>query len=157
MYQKILVPLDGSKRAEGILPHAESLATSHGATVILLRVVQMVIVGDGYKNIQYEESMAASREALREAELYLDEQAGRLRKKGLKVEKITQMGPVVETILDIAEKKNVDLIAMASHGRTGISKVFYGSIAAGVIHRIDRPLLVIRSRKENLGASPQLE
>ena len=149
MYQKILVPLDGSKRAKRVLPHAESLATSHGATVILLRVVQMVIVGDGYKNIQYEESMAASREALSEAELYLDEQAGRLRKKGLKVEKIAQMGPVVETILDIAEKKNVDLIAMASHGRTGISKVFYGSIAAGVIQRIDRPLLVIRSRKDD--------
>jgi len=149
MYQKILVPLDGSKRAERILPHAESLATSHGATVILLRVVQMVIVGDGYKHIQYEESIAASREALREAEVYLEEQAGRLRKKGLKVEKIAQMGPVVETILDIAEKKNVDLIAMASHGRTGISKVFYGSIAAGVIHRIDRPLLVIRSRKDD--------
>ena len=149
MYQKILVPLDGSKRAERILPHAESLATSHGATVILLRVVQMVIVADGYKHIQYEESMAASREALREAELYLDEQAGRLRKKGLKVEKIAQMGPVVETILNIAEKQNVDLIAMASHGRTGISKVFYGSIAAGVIHRIDRPLLVIRSRKDD--------
>ena len=148
MYQKILVPLDGSKRAEQILPHAESLATSYGATVILLRVLQMVIIGDGYKNIQYEESMAASRQALREAEAYLEEQAGRLRKKGLKVEKITQMGPVVETILDNAEKKNVDLIAMASHGRTGISKVFYGSIAAGVIHRIDRPLLVIRSRKD---------
>jgi len=148
MYQKILVPLDGSKRAERILPHAESLATSYGATVILLRVMQMVIIGDGYKNIQYEESMAASRQALRKAEAYLEEQAGRLRKKGLKVEKITQMGPVVETILDNAEKKNVDLIAMASHGRTGISKVFYGSIATGVIHRIDRPLLVIRSRKD---------
>jgi nucleotide-binding universal stress UspA family protein len=51
MYQKILVPLDGSKRAERILPHAESLATSYGATVILLRVLQMVIIGDGYKNI----------------------------------------------------------------------------------------------------------
>jgi len=148
MYQKILVPLDGSKRAERILPHAESLATSYGATVILLRVVQMLIIGDGYKNIQYEESMATSTQAIKEAEAYLDELAGRLRKKGLKVEKITQFGPVVETILDNAEKKNVDLIAMASHGRTGIPRVFYGSIAAGVIHSIDRPLLVIRSRKE---------
>jgi len=148
MYQKILVPMDGSKGAERILPHAETLATSYGATVILLRVLQKVIIGDGYKNIQYEESMAASRQALREAEAYLEEQAGRLRKKGLRAEKITQMGPVVETILNNAEKKNVNLIAMASHGRTGISKVFYGSIAAGVIHRIDRPLLVIRSRKD---------
>jgi nucleotide-binding universal stress UspA family protein len=149
MYQKILVPLDGSKRAERILPHVESLAKMYGATILLLRVVQMIIMGDGYKNIEYEESMAANRQELKEADAYLDRLAGRLRKKGLKVEGLAQLGPVVESVLDIAEKKNVDLIAMASHGRTGLSRVFYGSITAGVIHRIDRPLLVIRSRQDD--------
>jgi nucleotide-binding universal stress UspA family protein len=149
MYQKILVPLDGSKRAERILPHVESLAKMYGATILLLRVVQMIIMGDGYKNIEYEESMAANRQELKEADAYLDRLAGRLRKKGLKVEGLAQLGPVVESVLDIAEKKNVDLIAMASHGRTGLSRVFYCSITAGVIHRIDRPLLVIRSRQDD--------
>ena len=148
MYRKILVPLDGSKRAERILPHVESLAASYGSTVILLRVVQMTVIGDGYKNIQYEETMAANRRAAGEAEAYLAEQAGRLRTRGLKVEKIMHAGPVVETILHTAESKNVDLIAMTSHGRTGLSRVYYGSISAGVIHRIDRPLLVIRSRRD---------
>jgi len=148
MYQKILVPLDGSKRAERILPHVESLAVKYDATIILLRVVQMQVIGDGYKNIEYEETMAANRRAVKEAELYLDGEAGKFRKRGVKIEKITQVGPVVETILSNAEGKNVDLIAMASHGRTGLSRVYYGSVMAGVIHRIDRPLLVVRSRRD---------
>jgi nucleotide-binding universal stress UspA family protein len=148
MYHKILVPLDGSKRAERILPHVESLAATYGAKIILLRVVQIVVVDDGYKNIKYEESMAANRRALKKAEVYLDEVAGRFKTNGLKVEEITQTGPVVETILEKAAEKAVDLIAMTSHGRTGLPRVFYGSIAAGVIHRIDRPLLVIRSRQD---------
>jgi len=53
---------------------------------------------------------------------------------------------VVKAIVDAAECENADLVAMASHGRTGLSRTFYGSIAAGVLQRIDRPLLLIRSR-----------
>jgi nucleotide-binding universal stress UspA family protein len=148
MYQKILVPLDGSKRAQRILSHVESLAAKYGATIILLRVVPMQIISDGYKNIQYEESMATTRRAVKEAELFLEGEAGKLRKRGLKVETITQVGSVVKTILTKAEEKNVDMIAMASHGRTGLSRAYYGSVTAGVMHRVDRPLLVIRSRRD---------
>jgi nucleotide-binding universal stress UspA family protein len=56
-------------------------------------------------------------------------------------------GPVVEAILTTAECEKVDLIAMASHGRTGLAQVFYGSVAAGVLNRIDRPLLLVRSQE----------
>jgi nucleotide-binding universal stress UspA family protein len=56
-------------------------------------------------------------------------------------------GPVVEGIINLAEKEGVDLIALASHGRGGLSRVFYGSVAAGLLHRVDRPLLIIRSRE----------
>jgi nucleotide-binding universal stress UspA family protein len=52
----------------------------------------------------------------------------------------------VEAIIDAAEREGADLIALASHGRTGLANVFYGSVAAGVLHRIDRPLLLVRSR-----------
>lgn len=55
-------------------------------------------------------------------------------------------GPVVETIINVAEKEKADLIAIASHGRTGLSRVFYGSVASGLLHSIDRPLLLVRSR-----------
>lgn len=54
-------------------------------------------------------------------------------------------GPVVEEIAQSAEREEADLIAMASHGRTGLARVFYGSVAAGVLHRLDRPLFLIRS------------
>ncbi|MCB0137738.1 MAG: universal stress protein, partial [Caldilineaceae bacterium] len=54
-------------------------------------------------------------------------------------------GPVVTAILDVAEREKADLIAMASHGRTGLSRVFYGSVAAGILHKADRPLLLIRA------------
>ena len=50
------------------------------------------------------------------------------------------------TILDIAVEEEVDLLAMASHGRSGLSRVFYGSVSAGVLQRIDRPLLLVRSQ-----------
>ena len=56
-------------------------------------------------------------------------------------------GPAVERIIHIAEKENADLIAMTSHGGGGLTRVFYGSVAAGVLNRVDRPLLVIRSRE----------
>jgi nucleotide-binding universal stress UspA family protein len=56
---------------------------------------------------------------------------------------------VVEGIIAVAASEEVDLIAMASHGRGGLARVFYGSVAAGVLQRIDRPLLLIRSRKDN--------
>jgi len=52
-------------------------------------------------------------------------------------------GPVAEAIINAAESEGVDLIALASHGRSGLSRVFYGSVAAGVLHRIDQPLLLI--------------
>ena len=55
-------------------------------------------------------------------------------------------GPVVEAIIDAAGREGADLIAIASHGRSGLSQVFYGSVAAGVLHRVDRPLLLIRSQ-----------
>lgn len=146
MYRKILVPLDGSERAEKILPHVENLAATHQSAMILMRVVQTTILDHGYKNILYQESRAATEQAMHASEKYLAGLAGKIRKKGFNVQTITRTGPIVKTILDSALKENADLIAMASHGRGGLARVFYGSVAAGIIQHIDRPLLVIRSR-----------
>ncbi len=55
-------------------------------------------------------------------------------------------GDVVKTILGVAQGWDADLIAVASHGRTGLERVFYGSVAAGVLHQVDRPLLLNRAR-----------
>jgi len=146
MYRKILLPLDGSERAEKIIPHVENLAVAYKSNIFLMQVVQTTILDDGYKNILYQESVDATEQAIRSSKRYLTGLAEKLRKKGLTVQTITQTGPVVKTILDLALKEDADLIAMASHGRSGLGRVFYGSVAAGIIQNTDRPLLVIRSR-----------
>ena len=143
MYQTILAPLDGSKRAEAILPHLEELATRNKAKVIFMQVVEPVLIAAGAEfAFQTQDEYDALE---KQAEEYLDGIKGEFREKGIEARTIVTHGPVVEAIITAAEREKVDLIAIASHGRTGLSRVFYGSVAAGVLHRIDRPLLLIRS------------
>ena len=152
MYKKILVPLDGSKRAEAILRHVEELARSHGGEVIFLQVIEppKVTGFEGYDPYLYQREIET---LSREAQTYLEALEKIFRNKEIRVQSRVVHGPVVATILTTAETENVELIAMASHGRGGLLRVYYGSIAAGVLQRVDRPLLLIRSRKESDAAS----
>ena len=146
MYHKILVPLDGSKRAEKILPHVEELASRYKARVLFLQVVE-------YKTITTPEgafinlSEQEFEQAQKLAEAYLSGIQGEFREKNIESRTRVLYGPVVEGILNIAAQEDVDLIALASHGRGGLARVFYGSVAAGLLQRVDRPMLIIRSRK----------
>jgi len=145
VYNSILVPLDGSKRAEAILPHVEELAQRYEAEVIFIRVLEpaTVVVGlEGTHLAMYQEGL--ERQA-QQAESYLAALQREFSEKGIEARTCVAHGPVVEAITDAAEREDVDLIAIASHGRSGLSQVFYGSVAAGVLHRVDRPLLLIRS------------
>ncbi|MBN1135204.1 MAG: universal stress protein [Anaerolineae bacterium] len=145
VYSSILVPVDGSKRAEAILPHVEDLARRYHAQVVFLQVVEPapVVVGpEAHYTMLYQHEIE---ERTRQAESYLATLQGEFREKGIEASTHVAYGPVVETIIDTAQGENADLIAIASHGRSGLSRVFYGSVAAGVLHRIDRPLLLIRS------------
>lgn len=145
MFTNILVPLDGSKRAEAILPHVEELALRCSANVIFLQVVEPspVIVEAEAAYLALRQQQLA--ELTRQAESYLAGRKGEFREKGIEAKTRVVYGPVVEAIIQAAENEGADLIAIASHGRSGLSRVFYGSVAAGVLHRIDRPLLLIRS------------
>ena len=143
MYKKILVPLDGSKRAEAILPHVEKLALAGKAKVIFLQIIEVAQIAVGTEFVfQSPEDYDALQ---KESENYLNGLKGEFREKGIDARIYTSHGPVVEAIIETAGREDADLIAVASHGRTGLSRVFYGSVAAGVLHRIDRPLLIIRS------------
>lgn len=144
MYETILVPLDGSPRAERILPHVEALAQTHEARVIFLQVIEpasVLATTVGHVPV-IDEPERREREALR----YLRGWRGEFRSKGLQTATAVEHGPIVRTIIEVAERENADLIAMASHGRSGLEQAFYGSVTAGVLQRIDRPLLLIRSR-----------
>jgi len=147
MYHRILVPLDGSERAEAILSHVEDLAQHYDATLLLLQVVRLLLPGGEFAR---DAIIAAQvfEEQLARARAYLQQIQARLAKQGVRAEVQVVQGGTVAEILKVAEEGNVDLIAMASHGRSGLARVFYGSVTAGVIHRVDRPLLLVRSREE---------
>jgi nucleotide-binding universal stress UspA family protein len=146
MYEKILVPLDGSERAEVILAHVEDLASRYASTVILLQVVEPNVIYSSPYDAYPELNMDEAEQRVREVDAYLARLQENLEQKGIDAHRRVEYGPVVLAILDVAEAEGADLIAMASHGRTGLARVFYGSVAAGVLNRIDRPLLLIRSK-----------
>jgi nucleotide-binding universal stress UspA family protein len=143
MYKRILAPLDGSKRAEAILPHVEEIALAGKATVVFLQVIEasQVVVGAEFVFQSPEDYDALQKNA----EAYLNGIKGTFQEKRIDTRIHISHGPIVEAIIETADSEDADLIAIASHGRTGLSRVFYGSVAAGVLHRIDRPLLVVRS------------
>ena len=146
MYKTILVPLDGSKRAEAIIPHVVDVARCHQARVVLLQVVEPARAAPGPHTSRPDDNPMLLDQCLEYTRVYLAGWKGHFREMGLPASASAELGPIVNTILDVAAREDADLIAMASHGRSGLAQVFYGSVAAGVLHRIDRPLLLIRSQ-----------
>lgn len=146
MYHKILVPLDGSPRAEKVLAYVEELAHHFGATVVLLHVIERlttVVSPHGVVPYDDDEMMQQWNET---AKTYLAKLYTELSNKGIEVKTCLEKGSVVSSILYVAESEQVDLIALASHGRTGLARIFYGSVAAGILNQADRPLLLIRTQ-----------
>lgn len=145
MYHVILVPLDGSKRAEAILPHVEEMARRYDARVVFLGVVEPVVVADaGWTDLQLSQQIYD--EQISQTEAYLAGLKGEFREKGIRAQTRLGHGGAVDAIIVAAEAETADLVAMASHGRTGLARAFYGSVAAGVLNRVDRPLLIVRSQ-----------
>jgi nucleotide-binding universal stress UspA family protein len=148
MYNIILVPLDGSKRAERILPHVEHLAHCFSARIIFLQVVRPPNI-IGYEETEILLFRQDLKQLAKQAESYVSALKKEFRDKGIKAKACVVNGAVVKAIIDCAEREDADLIAMTSHGRTGLARAFYGSVAAGVLHLIDRPLIIIRSQGDS--------
>ena len=147
MYDTILVPLDGSKRAETIICHVTELAQKCNSKLILLTALESKIYQDS------AEMAAASmgdftsfEEEANNAKTYLAHLQEELMQKDIQVETRVMTGLPVAVIRETAEQENADLIALASHGHGGLARVFYGSVAAAILNQVDRPLLLIRSR-----------
>jgi nucleotide-binding universal stress UspA family protein len=122
----------------------EDLALKYGARVSVMQVVEPIVtVSSADVFIPETDSFAAKME---NAQIYLNAVKQRLTEKGIDAHTRVVSGSIVEAICQTAEIEKADLIALASHGRTGAARVFYGSVAAGVLHRVDRPLLIIRAR-----------
>ena len=138
MYTRILVPLDGSTLGEAILPHARDLAQGCGAELVLLRVAFAPI----FPGTEPVDAQAA---AIQEAETYVETVAKVLRDRGLKVEAKVRYGDPVNEILDHVTWGHIDLIAMATHGRTGLTRLVLGSVAERVLRRTFVPVLLVRA------------
>lgn len=145
MVKRILVPLDGSSRAEAILPHVQELATSYGAKVIFVRVIEPSAVIVQPHETHIKSYLDDINRCVEEVKAYLAARRGEFHEMGIEAEYRVMQGPVVESIICTAEAEDADLIAMASHGRGSMARMFYGSVAAGALHRADRPLLLIRA------------
>lgn len=141
MYKKILVPLDGSQLAEAVLPHVEALARSENAEIIILRVPAT----PASEFLARDPAVAALiiRDMEEEAKEYVHDKVTYFEDEHIKVTGITKAGPVPEMILDVAEETHADMIAMSTHGRTGVSRWLMGSVADKIVHHAHIPVMLI--------------
>jgi nucleotide-binding universal stress UspA family protein len=150
MYKKILVPLDGSRLAECVLPHVEELARcSAGAEVILVSVTERVtgfrVMDDYSQPLGGRLAPEAVGKEEKAARKYLDKIAKTLEAKGIPVLTEVLMGKPAEEIALFATHEGCDLIVMASHGRSGPSRWTHGSVAEKVFRANCAPLLIVRA------------
>lgn len=141
MYQKILVPLDGSPLAECVLPQVRILAKGGlVGEIILINVVEIpsdwVIEGFDF--------VALKNANFKAAQEYLTKVEGDLSSEGIQVRSVVLEGRIAKTIVDYAKGQNVDLITMATQGYTGLKQVMFGSVALRVLHDAHAPILLIR-------------
>ncbi len=153
MYEKILIPLDGSKIGEAALPYVEELVSKLSPRVkvelILLQVVSFLThyadAGEAATPIFYtEKEMEQSQQEARD---YLNRVGEGIRGKRVSVEIRVGIGSAADEIIKAADEINVDLIAMSTHGRSGISRWAFGSVTDHVLRGGYKPVLVVRAPK----------
>lgn len=154
MYERILVPLDGSKVGEAALPHVEELVTKMlpetNVEVTLLQVVSSlshyIVAGEASAQVPYTEQEVE--QIKKRSADYLDQAGESLRTSGATVRVRVSVGRAAEEIIKTADAIKVDLIAMSTHGRSGISRWAFGSVTDRVLRSGDRPILMVRAPRE---------
>lgn len=149
MYRHILVPLDGSALAEQVLPHVHAIAANEGTVrITLLRAVPPIFTTSvDYSGLMATTTADAMETLEAEARDYLDRIATEFRAEGYTVTMELSSLPPADAVLDYAESHNVDLIAIATHGRSGISRFVFGSVTQKVVQTAPVPVLVIRPKE----------
>jgi nucleotide-binding universal stress UspA family protein len=148
VYKRIMVPLDGSKLAECVLPHLETAVKgSDSPEVMLVRAVEPIAIPYGRETTEItsmEQLKAFEAHNRVEAEKYLEEIAARLKNAGINAKTYVLVGKAAEVLSDFAAKNDLDLVIMATHGRSGISRWVWGSVADRLIRSLCIPVLVVR-------------
>ena len=138
-FKKILIPLDGSKRAEKAIPVALDIAPG-GAASITLAGVSVVFQGHAFEG----DMRAVVEPDLKRIQEYLDEQAEWLSSQGYQVDTVIRRGEPAEEILKLTEETSTDLVLMTSHGRTGLAVWLYGSVAERILRHSPCSVLVMK-------------
>ncbi len=141
MFKKLLIPLDGSDTAEAILPHAREIASKAAAEIVLVTAVQQVGIWDATLTLQVLE---------REEELaqeYLETKAKDLKAAGFaNVRTRVTRGDAAEAILSLAQAEGADLLAISTHGRSGITRWLFGSVATRILETSTVPVLFLHPK-----------
>lgn len=145
MFKRVLVTLDGSPIAETILPFIMQIAGPLDAEVVLLRVVVPVPpqVVEGSRHVVIEDVEGR----LAEARAYLAPLAAELTARGVRVRTTVRRGDPVIEIAAAAAEMGADVIAMTTHGRSGLGRVLFGSVAEAVLRQVDIPVFLMRFTK----------
>jgi nucleotide-binding universal stress UspA family protein len=138
MYQHILIPLENSEADETILGHIKPLARMAGARLLLVHVA------DGWVARNYDQLKLAESEEMKEDRVYLEKRSRELSAEGFSCEAVLALGEPSDEIIKLAREKDVDLIAMTTHGHRLISDLLYGSTADKVRHQVEVPVLLLK-------------
>ena len=152
MYKHVMVPLDGSELAECVLSHVETITKScqPAPKITLIRVVTPLHLYGGFElsgvpeYISPEQIQRLEDDSKQTALDYLSEQVKRLKDRGIDAEAKVIFGMASQSLTQYAEKNGIDLIIIATHGRSGISEWFWGSVAERVLKTSKIPVLMVR-------------
>ena len=149
MYQKILVPLDGSELAECVFPHLEAFINGFSLQqVLLVRVVSPLSISSGLQASEMEIIQKNELDREFQAREYLEQVPDRISHIGVDLQFEVIVGTVADSLIDYAKTETVDLILMATHGRSGITRWVLGSVADKILHSANIPVLMVRARTQ---------
>jgi len=149
VYKRAIVPLDGSALAETIIPFLIEIAGPLDMSVVLLRVLepQMPMVVEGSGSVMLDDVEARRGDA----EEYLAPLAVALRTRGVAVETAIRRGqPVSDEIVAAAREAGADLIAMTTHGRSGLGRLLFGSVAEALLRQAPVPVFLLRQTEAEM-------
>lgn len=148
MYQRILVPLDGSSLSEQMVPYVISLAKGCKSAVTLVHVVDTSALHEaGQAWVELPSVKQFVDEETARAQTYLTAAKQRFEAEGISVDAQVTTGVPAAVLVALADSAKADLIAMSTHGRSGVARTLLGSVADRTVRSSGRPVLLIRSAR----------
>lgn len=138
MYRNILIPLENSPADETILSHIKPLARMTGAKLLLVHV------SDGWVARNFNQLKLAESEEMKEDRAYLEKRSRDLTAEGFSCDAVLALGEPSDEIIKLAREKDVDLIAMTTHGHRFVGDILYGATVDKVRHEVDVPVLLLK-------------